>query len=281
MKKYIKKKIRWKNVIIAFLFIIFVTTGIISAINIYHWKIDSNKVKSQLKNIDEINPVKENNDNENTEIIEQDTEIPKSNPYWDYIKMNLINVDFEELKIINTDTKGWITVNGTNINYPFVQTANNDYYLKHAFDKSYNSAGWVFMDYRNSLDPINKNIILYAHGRYDTTMFGSLKNILTSGWLDNTNNYVIRLSTESENTLWQVFSVYHIPTTSDYLKINFLNNEEFLSFTQMLIDRSAHNFNTTVGANDKIITLSTCYNDREKVVLHAKLIKKESRKSNN
>ncbi len=277
MKRKRRKKIRWKNVIIALLFIFFVTTGIVSIINIYHWKIDSNDVKSQLKDIDEINPVTEKKDNENTEIIEQDTEIPNSNPYWDYIKMNLINVDFEELKIINPDTKGWIAVNGTNINYPFVQTDNNDYYLKHSFDKSYNSAGWVFMDYRNSPNPINKNTILYAHGRYDTTMFGSLKNILTSGWLNKTNNYVIKLSTETENTLWQVFSVYHIPTTSDYLQVNFSSNDEFLSFTQMLIDRSFHNFNTTINANDKIITLSTCYNDKEKVVLHAKLIKKEIR----
>lgn len=49
-------------------------------------------------------------------------------------------------------------------------------------------------------------------------MFGSLKNILKNGWLNNTNNYIVKLSTETENTLWQVFSVYHIPTTNDYIK---------------------------------------------------------------
>ena len=108
-------------------------------------------------------------------------------------------------------------------------------------------------------------------------MFGSLKNILTSGWLNNSDNYVIKLSTEKENTLWQVFSVYHIPTTSDYLKTRFQDNKEFLDFAQMLINRSSHNFNTSVNENDYIITLSTCYNDKEKVVLHAKLIKKETR----
>ena len=45
----------------------------------------------------------------------------------------------------------------------------------------------------------------------------------------------------------------------------------------MLLDRSAHNFNTTINENDKVLTLSTCFNDKEKVVLHAKLIKKETR----
>ena len=43
--------------------------------------------------------------------------------------MNLINVDFNKLKNINDQTKGWIQVNGTNINYPFVQADNNEYYL--------------------------------------------------------------------------------------------------------------------------------------------------------
>ena len=50
--------------------------------------------------------------------------------------MDLINVNFTELKKINYDTIGWIQVNGTNINYPLVQTKNNDYYLTRSFDKS-------------------------------------------------------------------------------------------------------------------------------------------------
>ena len=45
----------------------------------------------------------------------------------------------------------------------------------------------------------------------------------------------------------------------------------------MLINRSSHNFNTSVSENDNVLTLSTCYNDDDKVVLHAKLIKKETR----
>lgn len=187
--------------------------------------------------------------------------------------MNLINVDFNELKSINSNTKGWIQVNGTNINYPFVLATDNKYYLTHSFDKSYNGAGWVFLDYRNNINELSKNTIIYAHGRLDTTMFGSLK----SGWLNNSNNYVVKLSTEYENTLWQVFSVYHIPTTSDYIKVDFNSNDDFINWTTMLFNRSTYNFNTNVSGNDNILTLSTCYNDNEKVVLHAKLIKRETR----
>lgn len=275
MKK--KKKLKWKNIILIFVFLICLIILVISIINIVKWKLDSNKIDKQIEGIQEIIKVDDIGDTDTTEIIKQKEEIPKSNPYWDYIKMNLISVDFNELKSINSNTKGWIQVNGTNINYPFVQATDNKYYLTHSFDKSYNGAGWVFLDYRNSINEMSKNTIIYAHGRNDKTMFGSLKNILKSGWLNNSNNYVVKLSTEYENTLWQVFSVYRIPTTSDYIKVNFNSNDEFINWTNMLINRSFDNFNTNVSENDNILTLSTCYNDNEKVVLHAKLIKRETR----
>ena len=104
-------------------------------------------------------------------------------------------------------------------------------------------------------------------------MFGSLKNILTNGWLNNDSNHVIRMSTENENTLWQVFSVYHIPTTSDYLQVDFSSSDQYRGFLDMLKDRSVHNFDANVTSSDRILTLSTCYGYTDRVVLHAKLIK--------
>ncbi len=249
---------------------------IYSSYQIVMWAIDNKNISNQTDNIDSITNIKEVEDNDNTTIIEQG-EIDKSNPYWDYIKMNLIEVDFKELKEINPHTKAWLQVNGTNINYPVVQAYNNEYYLSHAFDRSKNNGGWVFLDYRNKLEYNEKNTIIYAHSRVDKSMFGSLKNILTSSWIKNTDNYIVKLSTEYENTLWQVFSVYRIPTTSDYLKISFSSDNEYSNFINMIKDRSQHNFNTNVQVSDRILTLSTCYNNDDKVVLHAKLIKREPR----
>ena len=272
-----KHKLRVKKLNLFLLIVILTFLGILifSSIKIVIWQIDNHNINKQINNINKTTKIREKKDNDNTEIIEND--VKEDDPYWDYIKMNLISVDFKDLKKINKDTVGWIQVNGTNINYPFVQTSNNDFYLNHQFNKKSNGGGWVFLDYRNDVKNFNKNTIIYAHGRQNKTMFGSLKNILTSGWLKNKNNYVIKLSTESENTLWQVFSVYRIPTTNDYLQINFINNDDFLEFADMLKERSQHNFNTTVSEDDKILTLSTCYNDDDKVVLHAKLIKREKR----
>ncbi len=277
-KIYRKKKrlkVKWRNVFLILAFTVFLGIFIYCLFNIGEWVKDSHDTSEQIEELQNTVNVNEKEDSENTEIIEND--VPQSDPYWDFIKMSLIDVDFTELKASNNDTIGWIQVGGTNINYPIVQTDNNDYYLTHTFNKSFNSAGWVFMDYRN--DPANfaHNTIIYAHGRYDNTMFGSLRNILSSGWLNNPSNYVIKLSTETENTLWQVFSVYRIPTTNDYIQTQFGSDEQFQNFANLLLERSSYNFGTTVSATDKILTLSTCYNDDEKVVLHAKLIKRESK----
>ncbi len=275
MGKNLKRKGRQ---IVTILLMILCIIGIIySLVNIIIWKLDGDKVKEIVNNIEEKVEVIEKIDSDNTETVIQETVPDKENPYWEYIKMKLIDVDFSDLKEVNTDTVGWIQVNGTNINYPYVQTDNNEYYLTHDLEKNYNSAGWVFLDYRNKPDFSDNNTIIYAHGRYDKTMFGTLRNALTNGWLNDTNNYVFKISTPYENSLWQVFSIYHIPTTSDYLKINFNNSSDYNDFINMLIGRSAHKFDTIVSTNDKIITLSTCYNETDRVVLHAKLIKYEKK----
>ena len=269
-----KIKLKWKNIILILMFLILFITLNISIYNIIKWKLDSNKTNEEINTIQENANIEEVKDNKGTEIIKQAKKIPKENPYWDYIKMNMIDVNFDNLKKINSDVVGWIKVNGTNINYPFVQSKDNKYYLTHSFNKSYNNAGWVFLDYRNN-NINNRNTIIYAHGRTDKTMFGTLRKVLNNGWINNTNNYVIKISTEKENSLWQIFSIYHIPTTNDYLQTEFKDEREYQRFLNILKNRSNHNFNTSITSNDTILTLSTCYNDSEKMVVHAKLIKKQ------
>ena len=184
-----------------------------------------------------------------------------------------IDVNLADLKKMNNDVVGWLKVNGTNINYPYVKTDNNTFYLTHSIDKSKNSAGWVFLDYRNNSDNYDKNNIIYAHARVDKTMFGSLKDALTKEWFNKEEEKIIKTSTLTENSIWQIFSVYKINNTTDYLNINFKDEDEFLKFSNKLKERSIFNFNIDINKDDKILTLSTCYNKNVKTVMHAKLIK--------
>lgn len=275
-KKFSLKRVKWKNVILTIILLLSITVFIYSLKNFINWNKDNIKSEQIINEINDLNVVTETNNEETTEIINSEEEKPKS-IYWSYIKMNLINVDFKELKERNNDTVAWIQVGGTNINYPVVQTKDNSYYLTHSFDKKYTDAGWVFMDYRNDSNNFGKNTIIYAHARKDRTMFGSLKNILTNDWYKDKNNHIIKLSTETENTLWQVFSVYHINTETYYITTSFKSDNDFKDFIKTIKNRTALYFNTNVTEKDKILTLSTCYNKKQKVVLHAKLIKVEKR----
>ena len=275
-RKMKKKKLRFRKWVIAVFFVFFLSILLIGSIGIYFWLNDNNEIdKIQEKVVDDTK-VKEKEDNDNTEQINPPED--KADDYWDYIKMNLLEVDFNDLLAKNSDTVGWIQVQGTNINYPIVQTTNNDYYLNHAFDKTENKAGWVYMDYRNNAVEFNQNTIIYAHSRYNGTMFGSLKNILNSSWYTNKENHIIRLSTPTENTMWQVFSVYTIPKESYYITPSFPTDESYQEFLNTIKGRSEVDFSGTVSTGDKVLTLSTCKdNFGNRIVMHAKLIKKETR----
>jgi len=269
-KRKKKKNTTWIFVILCSIFISII---VFCLIKIFIWGKDNKDTSKVINDITNAVNVTLRDDDDNTELV-NDTNEEETSDYWYYIKFPLIDVDITELKEKNSDTVGWINVNNTNINYPFVQTKDNSYYLNHSFDKKYNEAGWVFLDYRNNNDLNNKNTILYAHSRLDKTMFGSLSKVLKSSWYNNKDNHIIRLSTDTENTLWQIFSVYKIPEESYYITTNFNNNEEYNKFLNTIKQRSIHNFNTNLDTNDKILTLSTCYSDTERTVVHAKLIKR-------
>ena len=276
-KKKKKKKITKKilNILIIF-FLIITCSGIYM---IVEWNKDNINTSKLVDEINKEVEVVEKVDTETTEIIgapeEEETNEPEVvSDYWYYVRFPLIDVDISSLKQKNSDTVGWINVNNTNINYPYVQTSDNKYYLDHSFNKTYNDAGWVFLDYRNNSNLDNKNTIIYAHSRLDKTMFGSLSKVFRADWHTNKDNHIIRISTETENTLWQIFSVYKIAEESYYITTEFRNDDKYVEFLNTIEGRSIYNFNTSLSANDKILTLSTCYDDNIRTVVHAKLIKR-------
>lgn len=276
-RKYqVVKKKKSKLWVWIILFSMFLAVIVFCLIKILSWNKDNNSTENIINDINREVNIIEREDDDNTEMV-NDTKEEVTSDYWYYIKFPLIDVDITKLKEKNKDTVGWINVNNTNINYPYVHTSDNSYYLSHSFDKSYNEAGWVFLDYRNNSDLNNKNTILYAHSRLDKTMFGSLSKTLKSSWYSNKDNHIIRLSTEYENTLWQIFSVYKIPEESYYITTNFSTDEEYSDFLNTIKKRSIYNFNTNLDINDKVLTLSTCYSDTERTVVHAKLIKRSTK----
>ena len=273
-KKVIKKRRRLKKWVLIAIIIILGFTASFNILRLLDWNKDNTKTNDNINKISNTK-TEEIKDNENTELIS--TPDDKESDYWYYITFPLIKVDFTELIKKNEDTVGWINVNNTNINYPVVQSTDNNYYLTHSYDKKENEAGWVFLDYRNNKDFTSKNNIIYAHSRLDKTMFGSLSKVLKQSWYKDKSNHIIRLSTPTEDSLWQIFSVYVIKEETYYITTSWPSDTEYLDFLNTIKERSKYNFNTELNTNDKILTLSTCYSDTERTVVHAKLIKRNKR----
>ena len=242
------KKKRILNIVIyLILFLVLICSGF----KLYFWykdKKNNDETIEQLKNNVKLEKIK--NDNSNNEK---------------YI------VDFKKLKSENNDVVAYIKVNNTNIEYPIVKTSNNKFYLNHSFDKSKNSRGWIFADYKNKFDNTDKNIVIYGHNMRDGSMFGSLKNILNEEWYNNTENMNITFLTENGNYIYKVFSIYKIESEDYYIKTNFKNDADYEKFLNIIKNRSIKNFDVKLNVDDKILTLSTCANNNKyRVVLHAK-----------
>lgn len=194
------------------------------------------------------------------------------------INTNYINVNLNPYIAKNNETVGWIQVNGTNINYPIVQHSDNNFYLEHDFYKRKTNNGWIFADFRDNFDTFNNNTIIYGHNLINRTMFGSIPYLLNKNWFNNANKQYIKLSTKKTNSIWQIFSVYKINPTTDYLQSIFNSTENYQNFLNTLKNRSIKNFNTDLSYTDKIITLSTCDDTGNKrIAVHAKLIKIENK----
>lgn len=193
-------------------------------------------------------------------------EVPVDDGKKDSIYVN----NYDRLLSVNQDTVGWLTVNNTKIDYPVVKSYNNDYYLTHNYYKRFTYNGWIFMDHRNNPKYLDKNTIIYGHNRFDTgVMFGTLQNVLNKKWYTNSDNLVITYNTLYEKINWKIFSIYTIDVTSDYLQIIFNTDEEHQAFLDLITNRSEIPFDTKATTSDKILTLSTCYDEDKRLVIHA------------
>lgn len=251
MRRKKNKKVILNIIIYMILFFALIYSGI-KILKWYKDKTNNNKIAEQIKS---------------TVIVEENEQENENKEKY--------TVDFNKLKEQNNETVAWIKVNNTNVEYPVVKATDNSFYLNHSFDKSKNSAGWIFADYRNKFDGTDRNIIIYGHNRRDGSMFGSMKNIFNSVWYDNEENTDITLYTENEKSNYKVFSIYKIESEDYYIKTDFSNENEFEKFIEILKKRSIKEFDIDVSKEDNILTLSTCANNNKyRVVLHAKNIRR-------
>ncbi len=173
-----------------------------------------------------------------------------------------IEVDFESLKQMNSDIVGWIYCPNTLINYPIVQGWDNDYYLTHLIDDSWNENGSIFMDYRNAPDFSDYNTLIYGHNMKTGAMFAELMNYKTQSFYEE-HPYIYILTPE-QNYRMDLFAGCIVDHNADIY--TFYPSWEIVS---NLMWNSTFDSGTDYPEGN-IVTLSTCtsaYDNARYVVL--------------
>ena len=179
----------------------------------------------------------------------------------------------KQLLAINPDTVGYISIPGTEVDFPVVQTNDNSTYLKTAFDGSSNKAGTVFLDYRASIDPKKRsdNLVLYGHNQKDRTMFGSLKDYKKN--IDFYKSHpTITFNSNYKSDTYKIFAYFVTEVEPgqtddgiifDYHNYIDMDRKAYDRFMDNITERSQILTSVDVRYGDEFLTLSTCSNEFE------------------
>ena len=173
----------------------------------------------------------------------------------------LPSVDFEILQENGPDIIAWLTLPDTAVNYPVTQAEDNDYYLRHLYDGTYNKAGCLFADYENKKDFSDRNTIIYGHNMRDGSMFASLNEYKEQSYYDS--HPQMYLVTPDGGYLCDIFAAFEAKPkesgsdTSPW-RMEWKDDGAYTTWLSAMADRSVVETDVTVTSSDKVLTLSTC-----------------------
>lgn len=183
------------------------------------------------------------------------------------------HIDFDKLLEKNPDTKAWLKLKGTNINYPILQGASNDTYLYRMFDGKYNRKGSLFIDYRVENPFQDFMTIVYGHNMKDNTMFSHLMEYKNQDFYKKHPKML--LYTPSKNYNMYVIGAMYIDAAAPQYKL-FFNESEKASYVNWISSNSVIKTDEVASAQDKIVMLSTCTNVDEngRFIVFGKLVER-------
>lgn len=228
---------------------LFLITILIISLNICVYQIviwiNDNKVNRAISN--ELNSIyDENNDVDNLKKI---TKIDKLN----------------ELKQINSEIVALIEIEGTNINYPVLQTDNNEYYMTHNYKKEYSKEGAIFLDKSYDFSKPSTNLLIYGHNNVGSKeMFAELVNYKKEDFYKK--HKIIKFTTINEECEYEIIAVFlsrvYYQHETDvfryYYFVDAKTEAEFNSYIFNCKKASLYNIETTATYGDNLLTLSTC-----------------------
>ena len=188
--------------------------------------------------------------------------------------------EYQTLYSLNKRLIGWVKIDDTYIDYPVLQTVNNDYYLNHNFDQEEDKNGSIFLDKDCSIYPRSTNLILYGHHMRSGRMFGQLNKYSSEKFYEE--HKYIQFDTIYEKGTYEVMYVFRSKIYEEseivfkyYQFTDAVSETEFESNMKQMADMSLYDTGVSAEYGDELLTLSTCdyYTSDGRFVVVAKKIR--------
>lgn len=182
----------------------------------------------------------------------------------------VLKVDFDKLKKVNKDTVAWIRFDEpSKINYPVVQTTDNDRYLQYTFEGKKTAVGAIFVDATNAGDFSDRNTFIYGHNMKNGSMFGHLRKYRDESFYREYPFFYI-YTPDGKEVKYQIFAACIVEDTSDTYQRTFADDAAYLKYLEYVQGVSIYKTGVELTAESKIVSLSTCTNvsDTQRFVVH-------------
>lgn len=170
-------------------------------------------------------------------------------------------IDFESLKKGNDDIYAWIKIENTNVDYPIVQSYEEDdyFYLNHNIEKKYDINGAIYTEKHNKTDFSDPNTLIYGHDMLDGSMFRTLHKFRDEKFFNE--NEFIYIYTEGHILKYRIFAAYKWDNRHILNSYDFSNEKVFENYLNEIKNPKSLMVNkrdVELTTSDKILTLSTC-----------------------
>ena len=259
-----QKKKKKSDVLLTIALIVAIAVFCYAAFNLYHIYTEYKKGTDEYNQIEEMAVTER--DADSGEVAGPNAQLKPP-----------IEVDFDKLKSVNEDVVGWIYVDALpDISYPIVKGKDNQTYLHQTYEKNYNFAGTIFVDYENSGDFSDCNTLVYGHNMKNGSMFGHLKKFREDDRLYKQDKYFWILTPE-RNYRYEIISAYTTGVNSDTYTLFKGPGEEFEKYLETIKGYSEiQTDDTDLTIKDRIVTLSTCtVNESTRFVVQGKRVDAE------
>lgn len=164
-------------------------------------------------------------------------------------------IDFRELDRKNPETVGWLRMPGTRIDYPIVQSRDNDFYLSHGFDREKSAGGAIFLDYESQGDFVGRNNIIYGHNMKNGSMFKDLVRFKDEAFFRAHQYFTI--DTPTREIRLKAVACYYGEAKPLVRKTRFKSQESFDAFVREMTEPCAFGEKAAYPART-LYTLVTC-----------------------